>query len=488
MIKLIIIELTKIFHKKFIYVVLSLMLIFCLLNNTLYYLDYDEEGFYKKEEKNNTAEIKKLEDKITKYDKNNENDKTMYTSLKTKIDILNLKNNFPKNTWQYNKTNDYFYDIIYQRNTYTYLIEDEIKKKEIENTYQEKLTKLTKGDWKYFLNQEKEELEKKKRELASNLKNTNDTLEKENINIELEYLSIKLKTINYRLENQVLEEKTYLNESLKNWEESTTLVSNLTRKTNLTKEEQITLNNALAKVKVNEYILKNKQNINKENSLNYELRTIIEDYEFFIVILILMVASTIICEEFNKGTIKLLLIKPYSRGKILISKYCTCLFILLLTICFLILIQLGIGTYLFKTESLKLPVIVYHFSKKELIEYTIWQYMLIRILSRLPFYILLLTISFTLSTFFTSTVVSIMIPMIIYLFDSIIINIGIKYKITIIKYLLNPNWHFEKYLFGNTNEIASITIKESIIICIVYFVVLSICTILYFQKKNIKNI
>ena len=104
MIKLIIIELTKIFHKKFIYVVLSLMLIFCLLNNILYYLDYDEEGFYKKEEKNNTAEIKKLEDKITKYDKNNENDKTMYTSLKTKIDILNLKNNFPKNTWQYNKT------------------------------------------------------------------------------------------------------------------------------------------------------------------------------------------------------------------------------------------------------------------------------------------------------------------------------------------------------------------------------------------------
>ena len=488
MIKLIIIELTKIFHKKFIYVVLSLMLLFCLLNNILYYLDYDEEGFYKKEVKNDTTELKKLEDKLTKYNENNENDKTMYISLKTKIDILTLKNNFPKNTWQYNKINDYFYDLIYQRNTYIYLVKDEIKKKEIEDTYQEKLTKLTKGDWQYFLNQEKEELEEKKRKLESNLKTTNDTLEKENIKVDLENLSIKLKTINYRLENQVLEEKTYLNESLKKWEENSLLLSSLTRKTNLTKKEKDIKKQALADIKINEYILKNKQNINKENSLNYELRTIAEDYEFFIVILILMVASTIICEEFNKGTIKLLLIKPYSRGKILISKYCTCLLILLLTICFLILIQLGIGSYLFKIESLKLPVVIYHFGKKELIEYTIWQYMIIRILSRLPFYILLLTISFTLSTFFTSTVVSIMIPMIIYLFDSIIINIGIKYKITITKYLLNPNWHFEKYLFGNNNEISSITIKESIIICITYFIVLSICTILYFKKKNIKNI
>ena len=43
----------------------------------------------------------------------------------------------------------------------------------------------------------------------------------------------------------------------------------------------------------------------------------------FIIILILMVASTIVAEEFTTGTIKLLLIKPFSRGKILLSKYLT---------------------------------------------------------------------------------------------------------------------------------------------------------------------
>ena len=41
----------------------------------------------------------------------------------------------------------------------------------------------------------------------------------------------------------------------------------------------------------------------------------------FILIFSVIVAGTIVSNEFQKGTIKLLLTRPYSRNKILLSKY-----------------------------------------------------------------------------------------------------------------------------------------------------------------------
>ena len=47
MIPLLQVELKKIFTKKSIYIIWGLMLIFCFLNNFLYWKDYDENGNYK---------------------------------------------------------------------------------------------------------------------------------------------------------------------------------------------------------------------------------------------------------------------------------------------------------------------------------------------------------------------------------------------------------------------------------------------------------
>ena len=41
-------------------------------------------------------------------------------------------------------------------------------------------------------------------------------------------------------------------------------------------------------------------------------------YEIFIVIIIVMIAGTIVSEEFNKGTIKLLLVRPYKEQQYLL--------------------------------------------------------------------------------------------------------------------------------------------------------------------------
>ena len=60
MIKLILIELRKLLNKRSIFVVMVIILLFNLLNNILFYTDYDSDGNYKYLEVENIEEEKKI--------------------------------------------------------------------------------------------------------------------------------------------------------------------------------------------------------------------------------------------------------------------------------------------------------------------------------------------------------------------------------------------------------------------------------------------
>ena len=101
MLTLIKVELKKIFNKKSIYIIWGLMVIFCLLNNILYKTDYDDNGNYKYLEHDKLKqEEQQLQEELTKYNKDNENEVTMYITIKTKLDIINLKKKFTEPSWQ----------------------------------------------------------------------------------------------------------------------------------------------------------------------------------------------------------------------------------------------------------------------------------------------------------------------------------------------------------------------------------------------------
>ena len=119
MIKLINIELKKIFKHKSIYVVLLIIFLFCLLNNILYKVDYDNDGFYKYEDESNiNSEIADLKKELNNYNLDNENDINMYITIKTKLDVALGRKEYDKNTWQYIKYNDYLYQDLYNINYY----------------------------------------------------------------------------------------------------------------------------------------------------------------------------------------------------------------------------------------------------------------------------------------------------------------------------------------------------------------------------------
>ena len=99
----------------------------------------------------------------------------------------------------------------------------------------------------------------------------------------------------------------YLNKDLIEYKENLDSINNYTNK-NLTYKEKMYYNDILSSLNINKYIIENKINVNKQNNLNYQLRSIVDDYEVFIIIIVLIVTSVLISEEFNRGTIKLLLI------------------------------------------------------------------------------------------------------------------------------------------------------------------------------------
>ena len=490
MIRLLQVELKKILKRKSIYIIWILMLIFCLLNNILFFTDYDNDGNYKYFDSDNLIEEQtKLESELEKYSKDNSNEVSMYITLKTKLDIIKLKQKYEVNSFQYNKINDYLYDTIY--NLYYYKeIEsntESLKKEEIK--YQEILTNLDNNNYKYFLNKELELLKSINDDLRRNYDEESDVLVKEELLDKIEENEFSIKILKTRDSLNIEEDNSYLNESLISYQENYKTIkyyNNLDRK--LTYDEKKSYNEALSKVKINQYIIENKQNINKQNNLNYQLRTILEDYEIFIIMLVLIVSSIVICDEFKDGTIKLLLIKPYSRCKILLSKYFTVIIVLILSILLLIGMQFIIGGIIFGFNSLDVPVVVYNFTKQEIVEYHVLYYMLLRIISKLPFLLILISISFFLSILLTSTIISITMPLMLYMFAPTLNYLMEEYKLIFMKYLVNVNWSLEEYLFGNLPKIEYITLEFSCLILLIYFIGLGILTFIIFKKKNIKNI
>ena len=94
---------------------------FNILNNILYYRDYDLEGNYKYLDNSNLDSEKKI---IEEELKRNISDSKKQVELKTQLDIINLQKNYQYGSWQYNKVKDYLYNIVECINIYTYQVND----------------------------------------------------------------------------------------------------------------------------------------------------------------------------------------------------------------------------------------------------------------------------------------------------------------------------------------------------------------------------
>lgn len=463
-------EITKILKKKSLYIMLIVILAYVIFANIMYKYAYSSTQNYIYSE----SYIKMLEEDIKNLNPENLEEVDQYINSKTEIDTYNLIKEYDEDSWQYevilNKGTTYISAINY----YTYKEKNSEALENAKIEYNNFVEKLNSNDWRKFAS---EELELAKQNRIDMGEETKDNM-----------IDVEIETLQMRLDYNIEYGNNYKNQALSKYFQSKIQVLELEQNNNKGYDEKRAYQEAKADLEKSKYVIENDKDIFNEADARGILLNLFTEYELFIIIAIVLIAGAIVSEEFNKGTIKLLLVRPYSRAKILLSKF----IVVLLTVIFIILIvgimQLIVGSIFFGFDSLKIPAVEYNHNTEALVEMSIIKNVILNALGKLPIYILLGTLAFALSTLFCNTAVAITISLLGYMASSMVNQFAYYYNITWLKYFVTPNWDFTQYLYGKLPTMEGLNIAFSIVICLIYFAIMMIPTFIVFRKRNIKNI
>ncbi|WP_088066718.1 ABC transporter permease [Gottfriedia luciferensis] len=195
----------------------------------------------------------------------------------------------------------------------------------------------------------------------------------------------------------------------------------------------------------------------------------------------IIIAANIVASEFNWGTIKLLLIRPFSRRKIILSKYITSVlfgFVLLFT---LFIVSTVLGLILFSTGDGNTSYLAYVDGK--VVEQS-------RLIYSAKFYLMsfietfmLATMAFMISTVFRNNTIAIGLSILLLTLGSMITNIVASY-FDWAKYILFANTDLMQYING-TPLVKGMTMTFSVVMLLVYFVIFIGLALGVFSKRDV---
>lgn len=462
MIRLIKAELKKLVHKKSFLIITVIFIAFCFLTNIIYKENYEDVI--------NNVNIKELESYAQSLDTKNSEELLLYVKTKTDIEVEKLKKKYD---YKRNYIIDSFItDIIMERNKAEFVLKDLNLKKDLETKLNNYLERLEKKDWNFFTTKKLEELNNLLNDAQG--KAARDT-----------YLSL-IKIFQYRMNNRIEYSKDdYIHVALNELEIYLPDYFTLKNKGTLNKEEKEYYQEMKNTIATNEYIIKNKKDINDNNSLVNVLHNFPSDFGLFILIYIIMISGSIVSEEFSKGTIKYLLTKPYRRRTILASKLITILLLIPIIIISMFIIDFIIGGFLLGFDTLNIPLL--YITETGILTRNIFTEFLLVMLSILPSYLILCVICFMISTLTCSTSAAITITFLFYLIGNVISNLALTFNFKILKYFISLHWDFSYLVYHESNPY-KFSPSMSIIVNLVYLVAILCITFIYFDKKDVKNI
>lgn len=484
-------ELYKVFKRKSIYILLAIMLCIITLNTFLTKkYSIEDPVSTSAEEKYELQELKRT---IDSYDKNSPGEKEEYYNALSNIKLYELTDKY-KEPWKKILIRENLRDIIHSMNNAKYIEKDIEAYNEYKKEYDKFLKELDSNSWKYFVNKE---IKITTDEIASLEKEREKAKNKELYNSRIKEEKNKLEKLKLRLEKDIPYDNNYLNIALEDYKQAPqtykefkeSIIKN-TSEFNIKEEYQIKIqyieymkNNAN-----NKYIIDNKVDINSPKTTRNLLINTLSDNFLFIMIIVAAVAGSIVSTEFDKGTIKLLLIRPYSRNKILLSKYIVSMFMIIFAILSAFIMQLIVGGIFFGFSSLNIPVIIYNFVQNKVMHINLFKYIFDNVLAVLPEFILLATLAFAISTITNVSTLGVALPIVGVGAADIINLIAINRNIIPLKYFVTLNWNFTNYLYGGVNSFPTLSIPFSILICAIYFLIMIITAFIVFNRRNIKNI
>ena len=430
--------------------------------------------------------IQYLDEELSNLDPNKPSDINKYVETKSQKDLATLAKDYKETSWQAEVIGTVISPIIEEMNNYEYIDKNNEALTTSKAQYDEMLTALKNNDWKYFANKELDSLNTQIEELNTLIAQDS---ENEDLKTQLKSLELQKEVVNLRLDKNInYGSDNYKSIAVQNYRMYMGNYIQSSQGKNLTDEEKSEINGYLEKANLYKYDLYNDTEYQNTATANYTFQNSIGTYIAIIVMIVVIVAGVSISEEFNKGTVKLLLVRPYSRTKILISKLIAVFITMLITTVAILLLQFIIGGIVYGFGTYMMNVVQFDFTTNSIITLNIFAYLGLIFICKLPIFILIGTLAFALSTLFLNSPLAVALPILGYMGSDVINMIAISYKWDWVKYFVTPNWDLSQYLFGGTPMFSEISIEFSITICAIYFVIMLAASIVSFKKRNIKNV
>ena len=348
------------------------------------------------------------------------------------------------------------------------------------------MIKALDNDWRYFASKE---LEEKNTSIDELNKMLEAYKEDDDIKNQLQNLNFQKNIITLRLDKDIpYGAETYKSQAMQNYETFMTNYNGYAQEKNITDEEKLEMNNCLKKANLYKYDIENGTEYQNTLTANYALQNSMSTYIVVVVLIVVIIAGVMISEEFNKGTIKLLLVRPYSRTKILLSKLIAVFITMIITTIFVTLLQLIVGGFVYGFGTYFMNVVQFDLVSNSIVVMNMFAYLGLIFICKLPILILIGTLAFALSALSLNSPLAIALPIFGYMGSEVINLVALSYGWNWIKYFVTPNWDLSQYLFGGSPMFSNMSVEFSITICAIYFVIMLVASIVTFKKRNIKNV
>ncbi|WP_100011766.1 ABC transporter permease [Lentibacillus sediminis] len=198
-------------------------------------------------------------------------------------------------------------------------------------------------------------------------------------------------------------------------------------------------------------------------------------------LLTIIVAAGIVTHEFKWGTIKLLLIRPISRSKILLSKFTAVIIFALVTLLFLLVSSWLTGAAFFGIEGWNPSVVMQQGGEYVLVEVgseIITEYGL-----GMVNLVMMTTFAFMISIVFRNSSLAIGTAIFLMLAGNTVVGIFNQYDWA--KYILFANTDLSQYTNNFGPPIEGMTMGFSISVLVVYFVIFMVLSWLVFTKRDV---
>ena len=201
-----------------------------------------------------------------------------------------------------------------------------------------------------------------------------------------------------------------------------------------------------------------------------------------IIIFIIVLSANIIYKEFAYGTIKPILIKPFSRSEVLLSKQLAVMLISVGLIVFQIVIATIVGFVMFGKNGA--ITIILSSLNDSVIEINVVKNIVSYYLFSLIKIALLSTVSMLIALFIKKSVLPILLGMLLWMGNSIFGSLFESYEQY--KYTIFPNLDLTQYLYGNQVVIKNSTIQFSLLIIVIYFIIFQMISYYRFKHVDIR--